>query len=88
MNFKTGFIALAIMGLGAATMIGCGGNACDDLADKFSSCADASADGSSDGSGECTEAAEKCAQCFLDSGKDVCTELLDIAADCVDSCTG
>jgi hypothetical protein len=86
MNFKTGFIALAIIGLGAASMVGCGGNACDDLADKFAACADGSAttDG---GTADCTDAQLACAQCFLDSGKDVCTELLDIAADCVDSCS-
>ncbi len=86
MNFKTGFIALAIIGLGAASMVGCGGNACDELADKFAACADGSADGSGSAA-ECTDAQITCAQCFLDSGKDVCTELLDIAVDCVDSCS-
>lgn len=77
MNFKTAFIALALMGLGAASIIGCGGNACDELADKYSSCADASADGSSDGSTDCTDAQIKAAQCYLDNVSDVCAPTLD-----------
>lgn len=72
MNFKTGFIALALMGLASLVAVGCGGNACDDLADKFEECGYATTDGG-DAEAECTEAAEKQAQCLLDSSEDICT---------------
>lgn len=71
MNFKTGFIALALMGLASIVAVGCGGNACDDLASALEDCGYET--GGSDGDGECTEAAETYAQCVLDSGEDLCT---------------
>jgi len=68
MNFKTGFFAVAVMGLlvGAS---GCG-NACDDYTDavvaKYSDCGVDTSDGSSsDGStAECTDEAAALAECL------------------------
>ena len=97
MNFKTAFIALALMGFGAATIVGCGGTACDDLSDTITSCSDykAPADGTSDGeTAECTDAAAKQSQCLLDSGVDLCKAFFhagDLTADEIKSlgaCSG
>jgi hypothetical protein len=75
-------------------LIGCERNACNELACKFAMCAAdvppyASYEECLDQSGEaeCGDAQRDCAACFVDSGRDVCTELLDIAADCEDACT-
>jgi hypothetical protein len=85
MNFKTGFIALALMGVGAVVAVGCGGNACDELADKFAACSSDTTSGtssaSSSGTAECTDAQITQAQCVLDSGADVCKLFTDPTGD-------
>ncbi len=61
------------------------GDPCSVLSDRFAAC-----DGGSTGQvgeAQCTQAQQVCAACFLSSGKDLCTELLDIANDCVDACS-
>ncbi len=61
----------------------CGQNACEELACRFSECAGGSSCDVENATfpDDCT-----CAECFLDTGKDVCTELLEIAAECESSC--
>ncbi len=80
--------------LSLVALAGCSRNACTELACKFAMCATedppyASYDECLDQSGEaeCGGQQLDCAACFVDSGRDVCTELLDIAADCTDTCT-
>lgn len=70
MNFKTGFIALALMGLATAGVVGCGGNDCEDAADRIAAkaeeCGISTTDGgSSDGAEvECTDELGAQSQCI------------------------
>lgn len=79
MNFKTGFIALALMGLASVVAVGCGGSVCDDAAEVCGV-----EDGGEDG-GECTGQAECVAQCIVDN--DSCDPIgnADLAT-CITDC--
>ena len=79
MNLKTVLMASAIMAL-AAFGTGCG-NACDDLADKFEDCGGTDV-GDGDTEAECTDEAEKLAECLVDCLNDDCSNLIDCNADC------
>lgn len=86
LNKKTLLVAVALCAAAAAPIAGCGASACDEVTQKFAACSDSS-DITDGESADCNEAQETCAQCYLDSGKDVCTQLLEIAADCSESCS-
>lgn len=98
MNFKTGFIALALMGLGAATLAGCG-NACDDYADaaqaKLDECGITG--GTTDGDGgdvDCSDSVATLAECLTPCIENVPCGALDGSdldalqtySDCVGAC--
>ena len=51
----------------ALSFYACGGNACDDLADKLGECDGYEAPSGGDADGECNEAAEKLAECLADN---------------------
>lgn len=67
----------------AATLGGCGGDtaACE-LTDLYETCPNVDVEG-----GECVGFSEQCAQCFLDSDKDVCTDTVEITEDCQAACS-
>lgn len=77
-----------------ASLTACDRNACTELSCKFAMCPGSGAgyksfDDCMDeiGEAECADQQLDCAACFVDSGGDVCTELLDIAADCTETCS-
>lgn len=75
---------MGLLVLGAA-LAGCSESPCDLLAAEYRACS-----GEAETEAEpadCNEAEEICSQCYLDSAKDVCTELEDIAIDCSDACS-
>jgi hypothetical protein len=61
---------------------------CIRLCQDFNACDGSQQSDCSGSSTQCTDAQKVCAQCFLDDGRDVCTELLDIASDCSAACGG
>lgn len=67
MNLKTG-LALISIGFLAAFGTGCG-NACDDLVDHYEECGFEVGDGG-DSDAECTDEAEKLAECLNDKSCD------------------
>ncbi len=82
MNFKTGFIALALMGLASVVAVGCGGSVCDDAAEVCGV-----EDGGEDGAdAECTGQAECAAQCIVDN--DSCDITNEALAECLTGCAG
>ena len=82
MNFKTGFIALALMGLASVVAVGCGGDVCDDAADICGT-ADGS-DGDDGAEVKCEGQVECVAQCIVDANSCDFTnaDLLECAGKC------
>jgi hypothetical protein len=62
---KTAWIASALIIFGAF-VVGCGGDACDDAADKLEECGFSGGDGG-DADAECTEQAECVSNCIVDA---------------------
>jgi hypothetical protein len=80
MNFKTGFIALALMGLASVVAVGCGGSVCDDAAEV---CGTADAE---DSGAECTGQVECAANCIVDN--DSCDISNEALVTCLTDCAG
>jgi hypothetical protein len=84
MNFKTGFIALALMGLASVVAVGCGGSVCDDAAEVCGV-----SDGAEDGAeAECTGDAECISQCIVDNDSCDLTATEGPLFDCFQACVG
>ncbi len=86
LNLKTFLIALSVVAVAALPVTGCGASACDEITQEFAACSDSS-DITDGQSADCNDAQEACAQCYLDSPKDICTQLLEMAADCSEFCS-
>ncbi len=84
MKIAAGIVALLVAGFTTFTAVGCSGDACTQLADKFAECASpttasaTSSTSSTTGGGggaavdTCSDAQAVKDQCVLDSGVDVC----------------
>ncbi|HTJ83793.1 MAG TPA: hypothetical protein VL400_18870 [Polyangiaceae bacterium] len=83
---RTVLVAAAIALATVFSMGGCGASACDQITQKYADCS-GNADVTDGQSADCNDAEEACAQCYLDSKKDICTELLDIQIECADACS-
>jgi len=88
MKIAAGFVALLFAGFTMAAAVGCSGDACTQLADKFAACdtgttSSATSSSSTTGAGggaaatTCSDSDITKAQCVLDAGIDVCKLLTD-----------
>jgi len=85
-NVKTVLLAFGLVGVLSIAVTGCGESACDQVTQKFAECS-GSGDVTDGESADCSDAEEACAQCYLDSKKDICSEILAINAECSDKCS-
>jgi hypothetical protein len=77
-------LALTLLALACGSSA-CGRDPCEELACRLWECSGASCDTESFPHDPCVQ--NTCAECFIDSGKDVCTELQEIAAECETACS-
>jgi hypothetical protein len=85
MNFKTGFIALALMGLASVVAVGCGGSVCDDAAEV---CGVGDTEDGGDAEAECTGQAECLSQCIVDNDSCDLTGGNEALNECFAACSG
>lgn len=89
MKIAAGIVALLVAGFTTFTAVGCSGDACEQLADKFAACntgttsttsSSTTGGGGGTATATCSDADITKAQCVLDSGIDVCALATDMDA--------
>jgi len=78
---------ILLAGLLALSAVACGGNDCDDAADKLEECG-ATGGAEADGDGECSGVAECAAKCVNDASCDEIKNSSEDYSSCMTACIG